>query len=66
MPAVGELAVPAADEQVVLPKVADAVVPSAGGQLSARAIRRRRRAARDPASGELVSSSGDATEREKE
>ena len=51
---------------MVLPLVADAAVPPAGGQLAARAIRRHRRTTRDPASGEPVSSSGDATEREKE
>ena len=66
VPTVGELVGPAAGEQVVLPLVADEVVPPAGGQLAARAIRRRHRAARDPASGEPGSSSGDATEREKE
>ena len=54
VPAVGELAGPAAGEQVVLPLVADATAPSAGGQLAARAIHRCRRAARDPASGEPV------------
>ena len=66
MPAVGELVGPAAGEQVVLPLVADAAVPSAGGQLAAHAIRRRRRAAHDSASGESVSFSSDATERERE
>ena len=66
VPAVGELVGPAAGEQVVLPLVADVAVPPAGGQLAARAIRRRRRTARDSAPGEPVSSSGDATEGERE
>ena len=66
VPAVDELVGPAAGEEVVLPLGADAAVPLAGGQLAARAIHLRRRAARDSALGESVSFSGDATERERE
>ena len=47
------------------PPVADAVAPLAGDELGARAVRPHR-AARGSSSGELGSSLGDATEREKE
>ena len=46
------------------PPVAAAAAPLVGDELGARAVRRRR-AARDTATGEPGSSSGDATERER-
>ena len=66
VPVVVELVGPAVGEQVVLPLVADVAILPVGGQLAARAIRRRHRAACDPASGEPGSSSGNATKRERE
>ena len=58
-------AVPAGGELEVRPPVAAAAAPLVGNELGARTVRRRR-AARDSATGEPGSSSGDATDRERE
>ena len=48
------------------PPVAAVAAPLVGDELGARAVHRRRHAARDMATGEPGSSSGEATERKKE
>ena len=62
VPAVGELMEPVVGKLVVLPLVVVEAALLVGNELGARAVRRRRRAACDSASGEPGSSSGEATE----